>query len=317
MDHLIIFSLILSLAGGTAAISQSIQLNRIYRLQVLRFFNIYFICANIIVLLNIISFYIMRNVSPISSRGTFILIVILVGIIGFTLSGIQLYFLGKAFWKMADKEMPGFVKILFALIFSSWIISFASGIIIYFSRDDSNFLLWVHFRLVESLSVIYILLSSALIILAYKIANKKKRQTLLAVAVFHSIIGIQGIIGLFFIRNIHFLTETVSVLLVNLTFLFCLKWFLTRMHGKPKIAAEQNTAIELLMNRNGISLREKEIIEMILRGLSNKEIEQKLFISPHTVKNHIYHIFHKLNINSRGQLINIINNSNCNQENNI
>jgi len=51
-----------------------------------------------------------------------------------------------------------------------------------------------------------------------------------------------------------------------------------------------------------ISQREKEIIDLILKGKSNKEIEDKLHISSHTVKNHIYNIYKKLDVNNRGEL---------------
>lgn len=54
------------------------------------------------------------------------------------------------------------------------------------------------------------------------------------------------------------------------------------------------------------SARERDIIQMILKGKSNKEIEQELFISSHTVKNHIYHIFQKAGVKSRGQLVSVI-----------
>ncbi len=53
----------------------------------------------------------------------------------------------------------------------------------------------------------------------------------------------------------------------------------------------------------GISGREKEIILLMIRGKTNKEIEDELFISINTVKNHVYNIFKKLKIKSRHQLI--------------
>ncbi len=56
-----------------------------------------------------------------------------------------------------------------------------------------------------------------------------------------------------------------------------------------------------------ISKREFEIIELMLDGLSNDEISQKLMISVSTVKKHIYNIFSKLGINSRLQLLKIVN----------
>lgn len=58
-----------------------------------------------------------------------------------------------------------------------------------------------------------------------------------------------------------------------------------------------------------ISKREEEIVRLILAGKSNKDIEKELFISPHTVKNHVYRIYKKLGISSRFHLINMIRNA--------
>ncbi len=55
-----------------------------------------------------------------------------------------------------------------------------------------------------------------------------------------------------------------------------------------------------------ITHREQEIITMILDGANNKDIEKKLFISSSTVRNHIYNIYQKLNIQNRIELINLI-----------
>jgi DNA-binding NarL/FixJ family response regulator len=50
-----------------------------------------------------------------------------------------------------------------------------------------------------------------------------------------------------------------------------------------------------------LSVRETEIIRLIARGMSNKEISGHLHLSEKTVKNHISRIFAKLNINARTQ----------------
>ena len=55
--------------------------------------------------------------------------------------------------------------------------------------------------------------------------------------------------------------------------------------------------------RKKISKREEEIIRMLLVGKTNREIENNLFISSHTVRNHIYNIYQKLNVNNRGELV--------------
>jgi DNA-binding CsgD family transcriptional regulator len=56
----------------------------------------------------------------------------------------------------------------------------------------------------------------------------------------------------------------------------------------------------------GISAREHEIIELVVRGHSNKEIGEQLFISAKTVENHLYSIYQKTNVKSRLQLYNLI-----------
>ncbi len=49
----------------------------------------------------------------------------------------------------------------------------------------------------------------------------------------------------------------------------------------------------------GISRRERDIVEMMAKGISNAAIAEKLFISTITVKNHIYHIYQKTGAGTR------------------
>ncbi|RKJ07013.1 DNA-binding response regulator, partial [Butyricicoccus sp. 1XD8-22] len=49
--------------------------------------------------------------------------------------------------------------------------------------------------------------------------------------------------------------------------------------------------------------REQDVFRLIVEGLSNKEISERLFISEHTVKNHITNILHKFGVSDRVQVI--------------
>jgi len=51
-----------------------------------------------------------------------------------------------------------------------------------------------------------------------------------------------------------------------------------------------------------LSTQELQIARLAAQGLSNREIGQRLFLSPRTVGSHLYRIFPKLNITSRAQL---------------
>jgi DNA-binding NarL/FixJ family response regulator len=52
---------------------------------------------------------------------------------------------------------------------------------------------------------------------------------------------------------------------------------------------------------HAVSAREKQIIELIDAGLSNKEIAQRLQIGVATVKNHVHNILEKLHVARRGE----------------
>ena len=62
-----------------------------------------------------------------------------------------------------------------------------------------------------------------------------------------------------------------------------------------KRATQQNG-----LQANGLlTFREKEVLRLIERGLSNKEIADYLRIAPNTVKNHVHNLLEKLNVKSR------------------
>ncbi len=57
-------------------------------------------------------------------------------------------------------------------------------------------------------------------------------------------------------------------------------------------------------NLDMLSNREKEILEFLSRGLMYKEIASQLFLSPETVRKHVYHIYEKLHVNNRVAAVN-------------
>jgi len=53
----------------------------------------------------------------------------------------------------------------------------------------------------------------------------------------------------------------------------------------------------------GLSKREMEVLNLMAKGLSNKEIGEQLFVSLNTIKTHTSKIFEKLEVNRRTQAI--------------
>jgi DNA-binding CsgD family transcriptional regulator len=48
--------------------------------------------------------------------------------------------------------------------------------------------------------------------------------------------------------------------------------------------------------------REVQVARLVARGLSTNEIASTLFLSPHTVRDHLKAIFQKVGVSSRGEL---------------
>jgi len=74
-----------------------------------------------------------------------------------------------------------------------------------------------------------------------------------------------------------------------------------------KPAVEPFSKLNLLMQEAGLTSREIEISSLIRDGMHDQEITDRLFISIHTVKNHIKKIHQKLNVHTRGQLVALLN----------
>jgi len=65
----------------------------------------------------------------------------------------------------------------------------------------------------------------------------------------------------------------------------------------PLVRATNHKGIELL------SARERQVIQHLAGGMTNREIAKALELSPHTVKNYLFRIFDKLGVSSRTELL--------------
>jgi DNA-binding CsgD family transcriptional regulator len=60
---------------------------------------------------------------------------------------------------------------------------------------------------------------------------------------------------------------------------------------------------DLALEAYGLTARERELAKLVLEGLSNVEIDQRLFLSPYTVGDHVKAILEKVGTHSKRELI--------------
>ena len=71
------------------------------------------------------------------------------------------------------------------------------------------------------------------------------------------------------------------------------------------VPAREFVRDEVRLEQLGITAREFEILQLIARGMSNREIAEKLFVSENTVKTHSSRLFDKLSAKRRTQAVQI------------
>ena len=75
----------------------------------------------------------------------------------------------------------------------------------------------------------------------------------------------------------------------------------------PPSKAEVDEICAEVAEEFSLSAREREILGLIARGYTTSTISTKLVISPYTVNTHIRHIYEKMQIHKRSELLNYIN----------
>ena len=82
-----------------------------------------------------------------------------------------------------------------------------------------------------------------------------------------------------------------------------LEHVLGALANSPLVRATDCKGINLL------SQRERQVIQYLAAGMTNREIAKTLSLSPHTVKNYLFRIFDKLGVSNRTELLSLTMNS--------
>jgi DNA-binding NarL/FixJ family response regulator len=71
----------------------------------------------------------------------------------------------------------------------------------------------------------------------------------------------------------------------------------------PQLANGVNDDFGLFEDTEPLTIREREVLQALLSGSTNLDIANQLFVSESTIKTHLYRVFRKIGVSSRGQAI--------------
>ncbi len=71
----------------------------------------------------------------------------------------------------------------------------------------------------------------------------------------------------------------------------------------PEVELFDEKEWSLIMRKYNLTIREIEVVHMILKGFSYNNISKRFNIEPSTVKVHLRNVYKKVNVNSRMMLV--------------
>jgi DNA-binding CsgD family transcriptional regulator len=70
--------------------------------------------------------------------------------------------------------------------------------------------------------------------------------------------------------------------------------------------SESDTRIQVFSSSHGLSRREQEVLQLLGRGLTTTAMAEELGISPHTIRDHLKHLYRKTGTKGRNELLGLI-----------
>jgi DNA-binding CsgD family transcriptional regulator len=70
--------------------------------------------------------------------------------------------------------------------------------------------------------------------------------------------------------------------------------------------SESDTRIQVFSSSHGLSPREQEVLQLLGRGLTTAAMADELGISPHTIRDHLKHLYRKTGTKGRNELFGLI-----------
>jgi len=306
LPSLLVFFLALAAVGGAVWLARKLQ--KTSRQYFLSSYTAFLLAFNIAGILNLIvgdlAGAVMKDLPPRSMTPVYILF----GLVAFPLLALAYYLFIDFVAGLLDEEIHTGWRAAYIVVWA------ALGIVFLFRAQAA--LEGVTRPIFQTLSlisggVVFVLPFGALGYLALRSlspAHARERKNLLA---FAGVSAASFVLFYFALIAVEAgtplrLVVPVALFAANAAPLWVLRRFLVRNFPPVLPGVFEGPSAERFLLEFQISSREGEILALLLKGKSNQQIEAELFISPHTVRNHVHNIYKKLGVSSRLHLLNFV-----------
>lgn len=313
-EHVRIFGAVVNLIIGSGIAVYAYQLFRAHALKFLKPLIHYVILYNLLILSLLTIKYFELNLSDKILPPNIASYAYIFGSISVSLGYIMIYKLYQISLAFREKKLSSTAKFL---IYSGIIILTLGFQIKYFLPSNVRSSEWIMIAqgcIGLNFCVLEIVILIGLLIYGLKKTDRKERRLIKSFGfLFLSRYGL-FIIMISIALPVALKSETIQgiiafsiLFLLNIIpFLWLRYFFLKYTTGMLKFI-EDESILDQVYQQYKISKREQEILKLILEGNSNRKIEEALFISYHTVKNHVYNLYQKLGVKNRYELIHFFN----------
>ncbi|MBI9109501.1 MAG: helix-turn-helix transcriptional regulator [Spirochaetales bacterium] len=297
MEHIKLLLTFFNLLLGCVIITFLLFKQRMYGgVKFFTFLAVYALIYNLLLIIAFIGKYIKINLPPLlffTGHPVYIQISQISFVILMSLMAFLQFKILYSFRQANPESKIRRIMLIFIILFS--LVLIAGSICLYIGISFSYFLL-------ESMGDLMFICDFLILIRicyeSFKTSDERKRGLMRPYAFLFLSRYPLIVLMLIIHENIRFFSTIAVLFYMNLIPLIWTMMFFRRGNLVEK------GGIEITKEKN-LTPRELEIIQFILAGKSNSEIEEILFLSPHTVKNHIYNIFRKLHVKNRYELISL------------
>jgi DNA-binding CsgD family transcriptional regulator len=303
MNHIMLLGYFLALMVGVAAFVTSQQFYRLYKPPFLRYLGYYIVFLNTALFIYFVTGYLSVNFpSPQFEDPDSVLHAILYILASLVWLGCIHFFIHLVFGLHGAEVSRSVSRVFYIGLIVVGVVC-VIGITTYIHTGSNGWNLGIYLGLMAA--AVLILISGMISLLLRRGREPGDLGPIKAFGWLHLAAYVGFFSAPFLPLPFKIITLFAAVIGVNLVPILWLRIFFLR--SPIRFSPDRNLpSLDLLARKYQISAREREVMELVLKGKSNQEIEKALFISYNTVKNHIYSIYRKLDVRSRGQMIHFV-----------